>query len=216
MKPWVVIPMKPLATAKSRLAPLLSNQKRQQLVITLFKNTLSVLSNWNQIGGILVVSADKGIQYLAPHVPITFLQEDQERGLNASIELAASKLAAQNVESILVIHADLPFLNQVALNQILEESIKPGICIAPDHNKTGTNVLYVSPPKIIPFSYGENSFHKHLESAREIGLPARCVLSEPLSMDIDLPADLTRILHHDFRVEESFIPIFREIEGIIK
>jgi hypothetical protein len=35
-------------------------------------------------------------------------------------------------------------------------------------------------------------------------------------MDIDLPADLTRILLHDFRVEESFIPIFREIEGIIK
>ncbi len=208
--------MKPLATAKSRLAVLLSNEKRQQLAVILYKNTLSVLKNWDRIAGILVVSADENIQEFATDVPITFLKENQELGLNISIKLAASTLAAKNVESMLVIHADLPFLNLKALNQLLNESTCPGISIAPDYSKTGTNVMLVSPPDRLPFSYGENSFQKHMESARKIGLPVNCIFSDTLSMDIDLPEDLARILHADFKVEESFIPVIRELEGIIK
>ena len=205
--PWVVIPIKPLATAKSRLSSVLSIEARRKLVIKLFQNTIIRLNNWDQIGGILVISADSAYKNFIVDPGITFLNENQASGLNTSIRLAANYLIAQSVESMLVIHADMPYLNQKDLNRLLRIAEFPGLTIAPDHHGTGTNIMLVSPPDLIPFSYGENSYQKHIKSAQEIGARVNSLFSEALAFDIDLPVDLMRLTQEDSLINQlkSFI-----------
>lgn len=213
MKPWVVIPLKPIATAKSRLSSVLSNQQRRDLVIALFQNTLIQLKNWDQISGILVISADATYKELVMDPEITFLIENFKSGLNASVRLAATLLIARSVEGMLVIHADIPFLNQNDLNQFIAISSHPGLTIAQDHHGTGTNVMLVTPPDLIPFSYGEYSFQNHIESARKIGVPVNCFFSEALSFDVDTPMDLIRLKQEDSLINQLNLPFLNELEG---
>lgn len=208
--PWVVIPIKPLANAKSRLSSILSIEDRRKLVLTLFQNTLTKLNNWDQIGGILVISADAAYKNFIVDPGITFLKENQASGLNSSIRLAATYLITQSVESMLVIHADMPFLNQKDLNQFLLKKMVPGLTIVPDHHGTGTNVMLVSPPDMIPFSYGENSYQHHIESAQKIGAPVNCFFSEALAFDIDLPADIMRLTQKDSLINQLNLTLLHE------
>jgi len=64
------------------------------------------------------------------------------------------------------------------------------VVITPDRHKEGTNALLVSPAGLIEYDYGENSFERHCEQAREAG--ARLEICELLSieLDLDLPEDL--------------------------
>lgn len=209
--PWVVIPIKPLATAKSRLSSILSIEDRQKLVLSLFQNTITKLNQWDQIGGILVVSADTTYKNHIVDPGITFLKENQASGLNASIRLAANYLIARSIESMLVIHADMPFLNQKDLDLFLCKKTVPGLTIASDHHGTGTNVMLVSPPDLIPFSYGENSYQHHIQSAQKIGVPVNSFFSEALAFDIDLPVDLMRLSQEDSLINQLNLSFLHEI-----
>ena len=64
--------------------------------------------------------------------------------------------------------------------------------IAPDEAETGTNALFVRPPGLLAFEYGETSCRRHLEQARARGARVERVDRPGLRFDLDTPDDLER------------------------
>ena len=64
--------------------------------------------------------------------------------------------------------------------------------IAPDEAGTGTNALYVRPPDLLAFAYGEGSCLRHIEQARARGVRVDRVVRPGLGFDLDTPDDLQR------------------------
>lgn len=191
MRIWAVIPIKALEKAKNRLASVLSVEDRKKLVLQLFEHTLQELANWQILEGILVVSSDPIFNRFAAPYGFEFLLEKQPYGLNGSVQLAAEHLESKGVEAMLVIHGDLPLVSQKELNRLVEAAPANGILIVPDRHQSGTNVLWVAPPLIIPFAYGCESFQKHQELANNVNCPLVVFQSEVLGLDIDFPDDFS-------------------------
>jgi 2-phospho-L-lactate guanylyltransferase len=196
MKVWAIVPMKPLDAAKTRLSLVLNESQRARLASGLFHHTLDILTGWESLAGIMVVSADPQIWEIAVKYQVNIYKEPDVPGLNTSLNRASVETQRLGAETILVIPGDLPFLDRVSLQSMLDVSKQsPCVVIAPNKSRTGTNVLLVSPNGVIPYYYGENSFRRHFEAAMTAQIPVFTVDLAPLAIDIDLPEDLLCLRH---------------------
>jgi nitrile hydratase len=66
---------------------------------------------------------------------------------------------------------------------------RPLVVLVSDRLGRGTNVLLLSPPDAIPFSFGSGSRASHIAAAEASGATA-LELDGPLTLDLDLPEDL--------------------------
>lgn len=64
--------------------------------------------------------------------------------------------------------------------------------IAPDEAGIGTNAIYVRPPDLLAFEYGEGSCLRHVERARARGVRVDRIDRPGLRFDLDTPEDLER------------------------
>lgn len=190
MKPWVIVPVKSLRQAKSRLAPVLTPNQRATLGRALLARTLDVLTAQPVLAGVLVVSADPTALDLAKAKGAVALMEI-EVSLNAALAQATAWLAERGAEATLVLPADLPLLSgeDVAGLVALAEPL-PVVVLAPDRREQGTNALLSAPPGLIPYAFGAGSFARHQELCQARGVPCRLYRSPGLAFDVDVPEDL--------------------------
>jgi 2-phospho-L-lactate guanylyltransferase len=64
------------------------------------------------------------------------------------------------------------------------------VVIAPDRHGKGTNALLMVPPGQIEYDFGEGSFQRHCERAKNSGARLEIVNLPSLSLDLDMPEDL--------------------------
>jgi 2-phospho-L-lactate/phosphoenolpyruvate guanylyltransferase len=188
---WAIVPVKPLRRARSRLSNILSSEEREQLNQDMLRNTLQALSMVPDIGKVLVVSSDMAALAMARDYHARTLLEDGHSKLNTALTRATTLAHAYAASGVLVLPADLPWVNPKELQSFLELSqISPEIIIAPDRHGVGTNALYVSPTGLIQYAFGANSFQRHLNQAYQIGARVEIVHSPVFALDIDTPQDL--------------------------
>jgi 2-phospho-L-lactate guanylyltransferase len=187
---FAIIPVKPLARAKSRLARALKAPTRAALVRSIFSRTLDVIAQVDRIDGVIVVSRDLTILELArQRNAITLMESDS--GLNPAITQAAQWAAQHHARSVIVIPVDLPLITSTDLDSLIDQAEEDRcLVIAPDRHEDGTNVLLVRPPDAISFSYGPASFNAHRAQAGEHGLIVHEYRSATTAFDIDVPDDL--------------------------
>jgi 2-phospho-L-lactate guanylyltransferase len=187
---FAIIPVKPLARAKSRLARALKAPTRAALVRSIFSRTLDVIAQAQRIDGVIVVSRDLTILELArQRNTITLMESDA--GLNPAVTQAAQWAAQHNARSVIVIPVDLPLITPADLDAVIDRAAeKRCIVIAPDRHEDGTNVLLVRPPDAIRFAYGASSFNAHRAQAIGRGLSVHEYRSPTTAFDIDVPDDL--------------------------
>jgi 2-phospho-L-lactate guanylyltransferase len=194
MKRWVIVPVKRLAAAKSRLAPALSARQRRLLAGGLLEHTLKILHNLKGIDGLLVVSKDPAVLATARKSGAHPVPEGRCDGLNRALSRAAVEAVRHGAEAVMVLPVDLPMLRMQDLKTAMHMGRRPPfVVIAPDRAKRGTNLLYMSPPGIVEFSFGERSFRRHLQSARRAGVEGTICRLPALEHDIDKPEDLAGI-----------------------
>jgi 2-phospho-L-lactate guanylyltransferase len=199
MKRWVIVPVKRLAAAKSRLSPALTARNRRLLARALLIHTLKTLRGLNGIEGILVVSKDRAVRSIAGKFGAVFVREGECDGLNRALARATDEAVGRGAEAVMVLPADLPLLRARDLVRVLRQARRsPFVVIAPDRGERGTNLLYLSPPGIIKFSFGERSFKKHLQSSRREKIHVSVLRTLAFAQDIDRPEDLS-ILRDPFR-----------------
>jgi 2-phospho-L-lactate guanylyltransferase len=138
-----------------------------------------------------VVSRDPGVLALARTFKAKTLQEDGEPGLNIALKRAIYVAMAYAAQSVLILPADLPLLTKDEIISIIEKlDSNPMMIISPDRRMSGTNMMLISPPDLIEFSYGPGSFERHVRQAQIKNAPIEVCQFGAAGLDIDLPEDL--------------------------
>ncbi len=123
-------------------------------------------------------------------------------GLNQALE-EASRLAVQNgAGAILVLPADLPYLQAEDVRNLIELGRNPrSVVLAPAQRDGGTNALLMNPPGLIRFVFGESSYRRHSELAQPAGACVHVYRSPGTDFDLDLPEDWQEYLAAPCRAE---------------
>jgi 2-phospho-L-lactate guanylyltransferase len=191
MKCWAIVPVKRLAAAKSRLAPALPARRRRELVAFLLKRTLDVLQSDPGVKGIIVVGRDRAVSALARRNGASFVGEGQRGGLNRALTRARTAAVRHGAEAVMVVPADLPMLSAEDIARVRRKAGRPPfVVVGPDRSGEGTNVLYLAPPGVIGFCFGEGSCRRHIRAARQAGVQAAVLRRKALAQDLDRPEDL--------------------------
>jgi 2-phospho-L-lactate guanylyltransferase len=191
---WAIVPVKPLRRGKSRLAGALSEDERTELNRTLLQNTLKTLAELNEVEEVLVVSRDPHALTVARNYGARTVREAGQPGLNTALKRATVVAQLYATGAVLVLPADLPLITREDVTALIERgNAPPVVVIAPDRHGRGTNALLISPSGLIEYDFGENSFQRHCQRAKEAGARLEIVNLPSLGLDLDLPEDLELI-----------------------
>ncbi|MCB0063005.1 MAG: NTP transferase domain-containing protein, partial [Caldilineaceae bacterium] len=122
MKLWLIVPIKPFAEGKSRLAGRLSPSKRSSLSRQLFHHVITQALAASELTGILVVSRDTTVlnDLQAPHL---HLIAETGNGLNRAIQQGREEALRRDADAILVLPADLPYLQSHDITTLYQRSV---------------------------------------------------------------------------------------------
>jgi len=187
-----IVPAKVLRESKARLAPSLSIANRSRLSRAMLVDVLDTLGRVPGVRRITVVSADRSVRTIATRQGAHFLAEDK-RGLNNALRLALRHARNRNAPASLILPSDIPLVTPDELTRLLDLSDGYPITITPSKDGHGTNALLLRPPGVINPAFGVNSFQKHQALANQKRLPVRVVNLKGVALDLDEPADLSRI-----------------------
>ncbi|MGZ4153464.1 MAG: 2-phospho-L-lactate guanylyltransferase [Actinomycetota bacterium] len=186
----VAIPVKALATAKSRLAPELTPLERGALTLAMLEDVLDVtltVAGWDT----WVVSPDEAVLEIAARRGASAIPE--EKGpLSQAIRQAELLATERDADALAVLPGDLPLLTADALTGALHTL--GTVVIAPSADRTGTNLLLRRPPRAIQARFGPDSYQRHLALAQTKGLPVSTVERRELAFDLDHPGDILTLL----------------------
>lgn len=199
---WAIIPVKPLRYSKSRLSHILSMDERAQLTSNILERTISAVDQVPVISKTMVISRDTAALKVARKFGVSTYRETERQDLNTALTRAAHIAAAQKVEGVLILPADLPLITSADIEELIEAAglanpngsngyhfPKRVMVICTDRNQDGTNALLVSPPTGFTFQYGPNSFERHLDEAEKLGMTIRSVTVPTIQFDLDTEED---------------------------
>lgn len=192
----LVLPLKDFIHAKQRLSGVLTANERHNLFQAMVEDILLQVSLCVEISKVLIVSNEKVAEFLAEKYDFYCLSETS-KGLNAAVSQARQVLLSEpeysDVKKMLVVHGDLPLLNQESLKHFIE-CHDTDLAIATDFQGLGTNAMLLPVLSNIAFQYGENSCYKHLNQAEENLLTHKFSCIPALALDIDEPHDLLTLV----------------------
>jgi 2-phospho-L-lactate guanylyltransferase len=196
MKPWAILPVKEMAGAKQRLAPLLSPEERVGLMQVMLRDVLAALSAAQGLAGIALVTLDPWVQALAQEHGARIITEGAREGHTGAVTSAAAVLQAEGVASILTLPGDIPAAKPMEIEALIAAATaSPAFIIAPAHDEQGSNAILISPPNAVKFRFGEDSYLPHLTASRAAGITPQILHLQGIAMDIDHPADIVRFAH---------------------
>lgn len=182
-----IVPFNFGRACKTRLAEVLDEAARAAMALRMAEHVVAQLRAVPQIGRIVMVAPER------PPLTIDIWQQDEGRGLNA--ELAAAR-AAHAPDEVLIIHADLPFVQAADIVALLDAARTSGAAMAPDRAGTGTNAIALADGRAFAPAFGADSQARH-----RAALPDAAIVARPgLGFDIDQPEclDLARQMGMDY------------------
>lgn len=191
MKTTVIIPVKSLINAKSRLSSILNFGERCELTFCMLSDVLKAVKASKSITDIIIVSSDQRVLDFSKKFGARILKEEYDEGVNAAVSKAIQLCLKNGIESILILPSDIPLLSPIDIDNIVkmaEES--PIMVITPALRLNGTNALFLKPPNLIRTFYDEDSFHNHLRFSLNLGIKTKIYLSKRVMLDIDSLEDI--------------------------
>lgn len=176
----VVLPLRSFSGAKARLADVVDDEHRPELVRRMAEQVLKAA----QPAPVLVVTADHEVAAWARDADASVVI-DPGGGLDAAAGAGVAAASRAGFSRAAVVHGDLPLASD--LSGILAGE---GVRLVPDRHGEGTNVLTVPTHGSFRFSYGPGSFHRHHDEAGRMGLVVEVFVDADLAFDLDVPADV--------------------------
>ncbi|WUH95716.1 2-phospho-L-lactate guanylyltransferase [Streptomyces sp. NBC_00433] len=184
----LVVPLKPLAVAKSRLAEA-AGPVRPALALAFALDTVAAVLACAEVADVTVVTDDPTAGAEVAGLGAFVVADVPAAGLNAALRYGAG-LVRQRRPSAWVgaLNGDLPALRPAELGEVLREAARlPGRAFLADTAGPGTTLLTASPGVALSPGFGGASRARHLASgAREITLPG----VSSVRQDVDTAADL--------------------------
>jgi 2-phospho-L-lactate guanylyltransferase len=191
----VVIPVRALEGAKSRLGDVLDAEERRDLVTSLLRRTIDA-ARGAEVGRVIVVTDDDEAARVAS-AGGTAVVRARRPGLNAALDAGRQAAVDAGASILVVLPVDLPLVDPPSVRAVVEAAEPPEhgaagssvVVLVPDRHGRGTNALALRPPDVIGFAFGPDSRARHERLAAEAG--ARYVeLDSPLAIDLDTAEDL--------------------------
>lgn len=188
-KVWALIPVKDFRLAKSRLRGVLQADECSALASNMARDVVAALAESASVHGVTLLGGAPEIEGLARELGCAYLEEYDDAGLSANLNMAARQLSAEDVDTLVVIPSDLPLLRPQDIDALLAR-IETGLCVCAANRDGGTNALVISPPDAIQFHYGMHSAQRHVEAGQAAGLLSKKIDEPAFAVDIDTPDDL--------------------------
>lgn len=167
----IVVPVKSLDRAKSRLAPSLSRDARRELVLAMAADVVAVCRNTPQVSAVRVVGSDPEVAQLAGILGARFVGDPgrvstelgepvpaehgavSEDPLNTALDHAMAGVQGP----VGVITADLPELDARLLSRILDSAGRHRHSVVVDHLGRGTTMAFWTGPASRVCRFGVDS-----------------------------------------------------------
>ena len=187
----VLIAVKELGRAKSRLATRLEPQERTALVLAMLRDTLTAAANASGIAELTVITPDPSVARVARECGAGHYADPAGEGgdrLNTVLRAAATHVRSTHGRGpIVALQGDLPCLRPGELTAALAAGARAPRSFVVDHHGTGTAALIVGDPEAdLDPAFGPDSARRHrLSGAAELtgDWPG-------LRLDVDTAADL--------------------------
>ncbi|AWH93869.1 2-phospho-L-lactate guanylyltransferase [Dietzia lutea] len=195
----IVVPVKALDRAKSRLDPALPSAGRKALVLAMAADVLRACLATPGVGRVRVVSAvDPLVRDLAARVGAEFVPEPQQAPrprvdpLNAALTAALADVHGP----VGVVTADLPELRPHHLARILASAARHPHSTVADHRGAGTTMAFwTGAPESRVCRFGPDSATRfRAGGAVTVGVAADLAAA---ARDVDIPADLATLSARD-------------------
>ena len=159
---WVaVVPVKTLATAKSRLAPA-SDERRRALALSFAVDTVAALRAVPEICTVVVVTGDTVVAAGVGGPDVEVLPEPAEGGLNAAITAGVDWSRSRRADAgVVVVAADLPALRSGDVAAVLRTASAHPRTVLADREGTGTTMLTGLPDTPPRPQFGSDSLARH-------------------------------------------------------
>lgn len=182
-----VLPFRSIDSAKSRMAPLLSEEERREFSARLLERTLLALGRANSVSNVILVSPDPLARALARSGGHEAL-DDGGVDLNAAIALGVDHAATRGASAVLILPVDLAEITATNIDALVSgwSRTHPGILASLDG---GTSALLVPLPSAFTPQFGTNSAAAHRAELSRDGAQVETLIS-PLTADLDTPSDL--------------------------
>lgn len=184
----LVVPLKPLIRAKSRLAATAGQSARAHLALAFAQDTVNAALACTAVRDVAVVTNDqraaRELSALGAHI----VQDAADAGLNPALAHGARAVRTHSPEAALAaLNADLPALRPEELFRVLEAAAGAPRAFLADAVGTGTTLLSAMPGHGLAPHFGPRSRARHRASgAAEIVLPG----VDSVRQDVDTEADL--------------------------
>ncbi len=197
----VLVPVKDLSQAKTRLAQLLSAEERAALAGIMLTGVLEAASRIPAaaLEGVrlrrVIVTAHAPSAALGRRLGFEIMSEQDPQSESDSVDRASARLEREGVAGVLRIPLDLPLLAPEDLARLLVP-IRAGCAavLVPSLDGTGTNALYRSPPTLFPSHFGPGSLALHEQEARRRAQDVRVLPLASLALDVDDPDDVRELV----------------------
>ena len=188
-----IIPMKPLAQGKSRLARSLTEEQRADLALGMLRRVILAIKAAS-VDTVWVVGGDDRVRAITRGLGGDSLEELGE-DLNDTLK-KAFELAFDQGKSALYVAGDLPFLKPSDIHSMLQASRSRGnVTLAPARRDGGTNAILVPFGVALQPELGQRSFMKHLTQAARLETSVAINSSQGLGFDLDVVDDLETFQH---------------------
>jgi 2-phospho-L-lactate guanylyltransferase len=193
MTVWAAVPVKEFTGAKQRLSPLLTPQQREALAVAMLEDVLSALAE-APLDGIMVNTLDPRATELARRYGARVVTDDARSGHTGAVTAMARILAAEG-HDMLTVPGDIPRVTAAEIAAVVEaRKPAPSLTIVPARDEMGSNAMLCSPPLVMPFRFGDNSYFPHLATARGLGIEPTILKLPGIGLDIDQPEDVEAFL----------------------
>ncbi|MDH6624077.1 2-phospho-L-lactate guanylyltransferase [Streptomyces sp. LBL] len=188
----LVVPVKPLERAKSRLSDTAADGLRPGLALAFAQDTVAAALACPAVKDVAVVTGDpwagRELAELGAHI----VSDEPQGGLNAALAHAVAVVRATRPESaVAALNADLPALRPLELARVLDAAVEFPRAFLPDVAAIGTTLLAARKGTELQPAFGTDSRARHRASgAVELVLDA----VDSVRQDVDTGADLRAAL----------------------
>ncbi len=189
----LVIAVKRLTAAKTRLAPMFSATAREDVVLAMLIDTITAAAQVPVVSSIVVVTPDSTAAEAAQRLGAVVLPDPTPDGhsdpLNNALR-AADERARRDTVNVIALQGDLPALRPVELAEAVAAARLHQRSFVADRHGTGTAALFSFDAALDP-RFGSGSAQRHRDSGA-----VELLGSWPgLRNDIDTPEDLVAARH---------------------
>ncbi|MCX4814126.1 2-phospho-L-lactate guanylyltransferase [Streptomyces sp. NBC_01239] len=188
----LVIPLKPLARAKSRLSDTAGDGLRPGLALAFAQDTVAAVLACQAVRDVAVVTDDALAGRELAALGARIVADEPGGGLNAALRHGAAAVRVSRPESaVAALNADLPALRPAELARVLDAAAEFPRAFLPDAAAIGTTLLTAREGRELRPAFGTDSRARHRASgAHELTLGA----VDSVRQDVDTGEDLRAAL----------------------